>query len=57
MIYFPCRRYSQYAEIFWLDETSPHELRRRANDIAADGLLAVAVQFRERADELERAND
>lgn len=44
-------------ERFWLDELDPAELRRRANDLARDGLLAVAEQFRARANELENGVD
>lgn len=41
-------------ERYWLDETDPAELRRRANDWEATSHHGLAQQFRERADELER---
>lgn len=40
-------------ERFWLDETDPSELRRRAADLERDGLLAAARTLRDRADELD----
>ena len=42
------------AERYWLDETDPGELRRRAQDLRSDGLFAMAEEFRWRANYLER---
>lgn len=36
-------------EKYWLDETDPRELRRRADDLEKDGLLAMAHELRRRA--------
>ena len=41
------------SEIYWLDETDPQELRRRANDLNRDGFSGLASQLRQRALELE----
>ena len=41
------------SERFWLDETEPSELRRRAEDLEGDGLLAMARALRGRADDLD----
>lgn len=43
------------AERYWLDETDPAELRRRADDLLADGHWGLSAQLQERADKLERA--
>jgi len=40
-------------ETFWLDETDPAELRRRAECLRQDGLWEVARQFDERAARLD----
>ncbi len=41
-------------EKFWLDETDPAELRRRASDWEATSHFGLAEEFRARADMLER---
>lgn len=40
------------SEKFWLDETDPAELERRARDMEAVLQLGLAAQLRERAREL-----
>jgi hypothetical protein len=42
-------------ERFWLEETDPWELRRRARDFEATSHFGLAEQFCQRADELESA--
>jgi len=42
-------------ERYWLDETDPAQLRRRADDFEAEHHLGLASQLRERAEELERS--
>jgi hypothetical protein len=41
-------------ERFWLEETDPDELVRRAADLRKDGLLAMAEEFLIRADHLRQ---
>ena len=48
------RRQKGTPETYWLDETDPSELRRRAEDLRKDGLLAAARELEQRADQLER---
>lgn len=47
-------RPQKYRETYWLDEVDAQELRRRADDLARDGLLAAAQQLRDRANWLEK---
>lgn len=48
-------RHAVPTERYWLDETDPAELRRRARDWDATAHFGLAEQFRERANQLERA--
>lgn len=43
------------AERYWLDETDPRELERRADDLASSGLWAMADMLKERARALRQA--
>lgn len=36
-------------ERFWLDETDPNELERRARDLDRDGMMAAAKELRDQA--------
>lgn len=42
-------------ERYWLDETNPDELERRAQDFEATVHFGLAAQFRDRARELRAA--
>jgi hypothetical protein len=42
-------------ERFWLNETDPNELRRRAYGLHHDGFLAMGDQLIDRANQIEKA--
>ena len=44
------------SETYWLEETDPQELRRRANDLMKDGWLAMAHELLARAEMLEQGD-